>query len=459
MGSEMCIRDRRSLKTDKAEGSDGIKPIFLKFGATQLSKPLTFIFNKCIEKRLFPKFWKRADIHPIPKTAPPHCDELRPISLLPVVSKVFERILLRDMKSRLTETCGSKQFAYRTFGSTTSALIAIHDTVTKMLDEGDSSAVRLTQFDLSKAFDRLSHCLLIEHLHKCGLPNGFIKWCRSYLQDRLQCIKINNQRYRWRDVVSGVPQGSVFGPYLFASFMGSLNIEDNSNQALIMYADDMTLLEKIKKNSSESNENVNKIIEWIEENGLKENKEKRKQLFFRIKSAVPSSPNTHEATSLKILGVVWENNLKWNRHVGEMLLKASRRMHAIRILLPHLGRNKTILVYHSIVTSVLSYASPLFVGMSTSAKSKIVKMQKRHHKAICGKQCQCDRFPNINDIFQANAKKLFLQASMEQSHLLHSRIPPLSSSGRYRQPPANTTRRLNSFIVFTCNSINENFRR
>ena len=134
---DICITDGqvlhalRKVKTNKSQGSDGIRPIFLKLGASPLSGPLVFLFNKCLREREFPRCWKYADVCPIPKTNPASCEEMQPISLLPIVSKIFERLVLNNMKQILVQSFGPEQFAYTPHGSTTNALVAAHDTVTK----------------------------------------------------------------------------------------------------------------------------------------------------------------------------------------------------------------------------------------------------------------------------------------------------------------------------------------
>ena len=146
----------------------------------------------------------------------------------------------------------------------------------------------------------------------------------------------------------------------------------------------------------------------------------------------------------------------WNIHINEMLRKAASRMYAVRLLLPLLGKDKTLLVYDSIVSSILSYAVPLPIGMNASTLYKVERLQKRHHKLICGEGCQCTLFQSI---LKSSAVKLFLQAASNTDHPLHDRIPPRLSTGRFRQPLAKTTRILRSFVPFTSTLVNSDFKR
>ena len=212
---------RLSLK--KAAGSDSIDAILLKTGAPWLSAPLCDIFRVSVDARIIiPRCWKMANVVPIPKCSTPSSEDYRPISLISLVGKLFERIILKSVKQELLCLYGAQQHAFRPRGSTTSALVQIHDTITRYLDMSNVDAVRLTCLDLSKAFDKLHHNRLLNYLAANDVNKGFVLWLRDYLCDRQQRVKINGNFGPTIHILSGVPQGSVLGPYLCASFMGSL---------------------------------------------------------------------------------------------------------------------------------------------------------------------------------------------------------------------------------------------
>ncbi|MEL7309047.1 MAG: hypothetical protein AAGK05_15065, partial [Pseudomonadota bacterium] len=140
----------KKLKTNKSGGSDGIIPILLKESADMIARPLCYIFNLSFEYGVFPRVWKIADICPVPKVKPVTKDQLRPISLLPVVSKVFEKIVLNKYSSSMISCYDKQQFAYRPESSTVCALLSIQDTILRLLDDSNVGAVRLITFDMSK---------------------------------------------------------------------------------------------------------------------------------------------------------------------------------------------------------------------------------------------------------------------------------------------------------------------
>ena len=150
-----------SLKTNKACGSDNILPVLLKESAEVLCKPLCSVINLTFEKGVVPSVWKVADICPVPKTSPVRHDKLRPISLLPIMSKICEKAVLNVYREPLLHSYDDSQFAYRPHSSTVCALICIHESILNFLDDVNVSAVRLITFDLSRAFDCIPHHLLL----------------------------------------------------------------------------------------------------------------------------------------------------------------------------------------------------------------------------------------------------------------------------------------------------------
>ena len=181
----------RKLKTDKAMGSDRIPPLLLKMSAQYISEPLSHIYNLSFRTGLLPNAWKLADIVPIPKTVPVQKNKLRPISLLPVISKVCEKIVLTNFYDFLANLYDDFQYAYRKNSSTVCALLAIHDAILCFLDDPDICAVRVITFDMSHAFDSVSHSMLLEKFLENSSPDSmfFIRWLRDYLTNRRQRVK------------------------------------------------------------------------------------------------------------------------------------------------------------------------------------------------------------------------------------------------------------------------------
>ena len=164
------------LSSSKSTGSDGIPNKFYKIAAPFIAQPLWNIINTSILERKIPEVFKQCVISPIPKVSSPNIDQLRPIALLNVPSKLLERLVFRSIK-KLTVSCfPTSQFAYKPKSSTSSALITLHDKVTRLLDRPDVSSCVLLSYDFSKAFDSISHGILLKKLLAIRFPIGFVKW-------------------------------------------------------------------------------------------------------------------------------------------------------------------------------------------------------------------------------------------------------------------------------------------
>ena len=158
---------------------------------------------------------------------------------------------------------------------------------------------------------------------------------------------------------------------------------------------------------------------------------------------------------VKILGVLFSCNLKWNDHVRYVVKLCSSRLHLLRKLKGLLCVKDLISVYKSLVISVLVYASPAFVGLDSQLSKQLEKLQKRAHRIICGVSCGCDSFPSISSLRLQQAKNLLLNAEQYPSHPLHKLVPDrLTRSGHLRQPVAVTARRSDSFFPYVCKLMN-----
>ena len=203
------------LNLKKAPGSDGISPRLLFAGRDVLAPVLAHLISLSIEKRQIPKLWKSANIVPVPKKRNPTMKDIRPISLLPIVGKICEKLVLSSVKEQLIESYGNEQFGFRPKSSTTLSHISIHNFITENLDKSTVNGVLLISLDMSRAFDSLSHEALMKTICSTDLPKGFIQWCANYLQNRQQKVIIEQVSSNSIEVSSGVPQGSTLAPFLF----------------------------------------------------------------------------------------------------------------------------------------------------------------------------------------------------------------------------------------------------
>ena len=198
---------------------------------------LVRLFNKCMDNGAFSDALKIASIIPLykggPKTIPTN---YRPISLLPLFAKIFEKIIKRRLISHLDENNAiiDNQFGFRKSYSTELAVMDIHNTLLRNLD---NNKLTCTIFlDLAKAFDSVNHSILIKKLERYGIRDKALQLLISYLSNRRHLTKLNGIASELKLLEIGVPQGSVLGPLLFLLFINDLPSVTNFNVKL--FADD-----------------------------------------------------------------------------------------------------------------------------------------------------------------------------------------------------------------------------
>jgi hypothetical protein len=452
--------DRVFRKVRKTSpGPDGLPAWIFKDFSFCISPAVTYIFNRSLSEGHVPLCFKQAIIIPIPKISNPlGPSDFRPISLLPVVSKVFEKLVARFWILPYIKHMDGSQFAYlpRIGSGTSTALTLIYDSIIRFLDS-TSGAVRLMALDFAKAFDSLPHDAILRACVRCGLPSQTIQWLRSYLNDRSQCTRCSNSVSPWSSVPCGVAQGSVLGPLLFCISISSLNTVCH-NSRIIKYADDVTLLH-FMRNSYEDNlqAEFDNVVSWSRREGLCLNFSKCFVSNFITKKTIhcssifaPSGNVISEKDSIKILGVTFSNNFLWNKHVDNVVSKASKRIFVLRNL-KRSGCEPNILlhVYKTLVRSVLSYAYPCFCNAPKYLHESLLKVEKRAFRIIFNRSFHEDNFEHACIKLCQN---LFNKIVTLESHPLRSLFLPRAPTPRnvcpLRPPITKTSRFKTSFIKF-----------
>lgn len=440
------------LDVGKSSGPDSIPTKLLKVGAYVLCRPLCAIFNRSLQTQTFPDLFKIAFVQPIPKKAHPKINDFRPISVTPVLAKLFERLVLGGIKDHLISHYGGNQHAYRPYGSTTSALVDIHDRVTFFLDQKETIAVRVACLDISKAFDRLHFNRLLNFLNVSGVDHGFLRWLKSFLSGRCFRVRINNDFGPKVCATSGVPQGSVLGPFLFASFMSQIDF-DSSLVHTVKYADDITIIERIES-ASQKCLSTSSINEAFTNAGLTLNVKKCHELVIQ-KSFLPQNIVTScvfdRVSRLRVLGFIFSDSLSWNFQISDVIKRVSQRLFIIRCLKDVLSRKELIIVYHAIITSLLMYASPTYGNLPKGLLCKLEQFHKRAHRLICGNDCNCDSFHSISSLFIERGLSFLYCCENHSSHPLHHLVPErLPRTGKLKLSYCMTSRRLNTFFPWIC---------
>ena len=204
--------------------------------------PLTYIINSCIQNSMFPAVWKTSRISPIPKVDNPSgCDDYRPIAILPVLSKVFENLVLQQMQEFIYNLCllHNTQSGFRKGHSTTTALLKFKDDISKAMKKGE---ITLAVFaDFSKAFNTVDPEVLINKLSKMNFSKSFLHWLISYLPNREQFVQINDKISSKAIICFGVPQGSLLGPVLFNLHVADMHQNVHLKEECLQYSNHSTL--------------------------------------------------------------------------------------------------------------------------------------------------------------------------------------------------------------------------
>eukprot|EP00117_Sycon_ciliatum_P016430 scpid33098/ scgid15864/ Probable RNA-directed DNA polymerase from transposon X-element; Reverse transcriptase len=255
----------------KATGSDGIPGLLLKYCADLLAPSVAALFNASLTSGTVPAGFKRAYVTPLHKAGDPSvANNFRPVSLLPILSKLLEKVVQKALVTFLdmAGSLPSTQFAFRTGHSTEDALVLMVNRILASRDRRMFTGVVL--LDMSKAFDKVRHQQLVEDLFCVGVTGTALQWLMSYLSDRCQIVQLGSQLSTVAACSCGVPQGSVLGPLLFSLY--TRDIPSVAQQAeSIQFADDIALTcsrptqQELTATLSRA---VTCIADWLKQRGL-----------------------------------------------------------------------------------------------------------------------------------------------------------------------------------------------
>ena len=346
------LSELKNLRSDCSCGPDNIPVKFIKLVAEHLASPLTHILNNCIAKSTFPSLWKIARISAIPKEKEIKCnDDLRPISILPTLSKVYERLVLRQMAGYLSRIDGdilkNTSSAYRKGHNTTSVLLAVRDDIIRAMSKGEVTMAVLADF--SKAFDTVAYEIVLNKLHKQGFSKSFLKWVTNYMTRRKQFVQIDDKKSSELSVNFGVPQGSILGPVLFNLYVNDLS-DGLGSVKTYQYADDTTIYQhckpiEIKSCEMQLQQAMDKLSSWSSDCNLNLNSKKTKAMIFstyqlanshqlkesQINISVENVP-LERTTTTKLLGTYFHENLQWNCDILQKISKCYGTLSAIKKL-------------------------------------------------------------------------------------------------------------------------------
>ena len=255
----------KNLNPNKSHGHDNLSIRMLQLCGDSIIPPLTILFQSAIEAGHFPDSWKKANVTPIHKKQSKNIvKNYRPISLLPILGKVFEKVIYNNLFKHLqsNKLLSENQSGFRSGDSCVSQLIAITHEIYKSFDGDPSLETRGIFLDISKAFDKVWHKGLLYKLKSYGIDGKAYKIIENYLSNRQQRVLLNGQSSSWLNINAGVPQGSVLGALLFLIYINDLS--DNLISVSKLFADDTSIFSTVF-DTKQSAQNLNKDLDLIKD--------------------------------------------------------------------------------------------------------------------------------------------------------------------------------------------------
>ena len=389
-----------NIKLDVATGQDGISSKIIKDCKETLTPYLTRIVNLSYKHHTFPNKMKHATIKPLYKKEDRNdMGNYRPISILPVLSKIFEKSATNQLVKYFEENnlLSPNQHAYRKGHGTTTCLAEVLNQIHRLTDEKKHCAI--VSLDLSKAFDSINHQLLLNKLIKLNLSDTAIKWIHSYLSNRKQKTKFENHVSTEEVVKSGVPQGSIIGPLLFLAFTNDLPKVFQDKCKIVSYADDTQLIVQADNHPmliKKIEEIIDTAQKWYTTNSMKNNTGKSEILIINSKNIgklkkinikVKEGKKTikiHPKPFIEVLGVKIDQNLNWSKQVASVKKKAFNTIRCIHRVNPMLPVKMRIFLYNTLVTPLLDYADVIWSHCSESQMKSLQRAQSFAVKSIAG---------------------------------------------------------------------------
>ena len=370
-----------NMDSTKAYQQDNIPPKILKLSSDICEIVLCSDINQCIRKGNFPDTLKKADITPTFKKG----DNLlksnyRAISILPTISKIYERILYQQIYEYFDEIFSKHLSGFRKGHSTQHCLLFMLEILKKALDKGFCTGILL--MDLSKAFDCISYDLLIAKLNAYGFSGNALSLIKDYLSNRIQRTKIDETFSTWVEIVYGVPQGSILGPLLFNIYICDIFLFSKGFN-MANYADDCSPYEfggSIEDVIHQLENDSRVLIDWYKRNYLKPNPDKWHLVLSDVDKNLKISIEDEDISNSmneKILGVYFDNKLNFKTHITKLCKVASQKLHALARLSNFMSYGQRKIIMNAFITSQFSYCPLIWMCHSRSLNSQINRIHER----------------------------------------------------------------------------------
>ncbi|GBP36130.1 Probable RNA-directed DNA polymerase from transposon BS [Eumeta japonica] len=365
VSSEEVIKTFKSLDMKRTADIHGLSIIIVNSIIDYIAPHLAFIFNKCLDDGVFPDLMKDSKVIPLFKGGSASSpNNFRPISILPSLSKIFEKLILKQLLVHFytNKLMSNKQFGFTRGRSTIDAGVEL---VQHIFGAWEDSRDAISIFcDLSKAFDCVHHETLIGKLRHYGVTGRALDLLKSYLSNRVQRVDVNNTRSSGSIVHMGVPQGSILGPFLLVYINDLPSLVKDAHE-IVLFADDTSLLFKVKRQQptyDDVNNAISKVEKWFTANNLLLNEMKTKCIRFSLPNVRHGSgtisvrnKELEFVNSTVFLGITLDDRLQWGPHISKLAKRLSSAAYAVKKMRNLSDVETARLVYFSCFHSLMSY--------------------------------------------------------------------------------------------------------
>ena len=358
-----------SLNANKAAGPDGVETRVMKACAEEMAPKLQKIFRRSMDEGKVPQQWKEANIVPIHKGGSKAVmGNFRPVALTSAICKVFEKIICVAILHFLTTNnlISPQQHGFVKGRSCQTNIMLCMERWTRMLDDG--SSIDVAYFDYSKAFDKVSHRLLLLKLKAYGIEGKLLVWLEAWLAKRRQRVVVGDAKSPWLDVVSGTTQGTVLGFLLFLVFINDLpgKCSPDDETLVMLLADDTKTFQEIDNDENKHEENrrdlqdrIDKIAQWASDWRMEINPGKSKvmhvgrnnpNLAYQINGTEIKAVETE-----KDIGFWISNDLSTSTHVHKARSKALGEIYRIRRNFSYIDQRAFCVLHNQRISPHLDY--------------------------------------------------------------------------------------------------------
>ena len=435
VGEGAVLHVLRSLSPHKACGPDNLSARVIRECAVELSVPITKICKLSLDQGVFPRAWKRANIVPIYKKGSKTCaTNYRSVSLLPLLSKVLERIVFTELFHHVQTVISEQQHGFIPGRScATNLCTMLHEAWTN-ISAGSQTDIIYT--DYSSAFQSVNHRLLLHKLERSYQISGkALDWIRSYLSGREQRVVVHGKCSKWVRVRSGTPEGGLLSPLLFACFMNDL--PESIRTEMLMFADDVKLYGRVDSVTDVNfiQAQLDNLCEWSDRWMLKLNPDKCKVLTLTLRRNPVVGVYAIKGVALervqvmRDLGILLDQRLTFGEHVEHTVRKANRALGMLMRTFAtgkrgrsfDMSNHRAILsTYFANVRSILEYGSVVWSGAARSHIQRIERVQEKFLVWLCAR-CRAREvsftYRDLTEYFNVNT----LAARYEQHDIMFIR--------------------------------------